>query len=315
MTVKENITTLHCLNSITAIPYQSFTFPLYRVRLQRLMPQGNNVAIGAVEGDRPVGLLLAEIEPTAAIVLSLYVTPAHRQRGIATALLNQLEQMVMQQKILQRQVKELQLVYMTGKPTTVALERLLQNSHWALPETSMIVCKSTTDRIAAALWMKQYPLPSAFQICPWVEITAAEVQQVEQQQADRPWIPADLAPSRQEGRLEPINSLGLRHQGQLIGWVLTHRLDASTIRYTCSFICPDFQRMGRLVPVYVEAIRRQHQAGIPNGIWTVPVHHPAMFNFVKNRMAPYMTSVEETRRITKRLALEPDPNRREPCQF
>jgi GNAT superfamily N-acetyltransferase len=290
--------TLHLLNSITALSYQSFTYPFYRSRLQRLTPQGNDVAIGAVEDDQPVGLLLAEIEPPAAVIHSIYVKPSHRQRGIATALLKQLEQTVL------RQVKELHLVYITGKSTTVALEKLLQSNDWAAAETSMIVCKSTTDRIADAPWMQQSYLPSAFQIVPWAEITTAEVQQVEQQQAANPWIPADLAPSRQEGTLEPVNSLGLRYQGQIVGWVLTHRLDASTIRYTCSFIRPDFQRMGRLIPVYVEAIRRQHEAGIPNGIWTVPVHHPAMFNFVKQRMAPYMISVEETRRVTKALAIK-----------
>ena len=292
--------TLHLLNSLTAIPYQSFTFPFYRSQLQHLMPQGNDLAIGAVDGNQPVGLLLAEIEPdgTSAIVLSIFVKPSHRQQGIATALLNQLEQAVRPWD-----VKQLQLVYITGKPTTIALERLLQHSHWTSPTTSMIVCKSTTDRIADASWMKQYRLPSSFQISPWSEVTAADVHQMEQQQLDNPWIPADLAPSRQEGTLEPINSLGLRHQGQIVGWVLTHRLDLNTIRYTCSYIRPDFQRMGRLVPVYVEAIRRQHQAGICNGIWTVPVHHPAMFKFVKHRMVPYMTTVEETRRVTKMLTM------------
>lgn len=290
--------TLHSLNSITALLYQRFTFPLYRARLLAGTIQGATVAIGAMAGDRAIGLVLAELVPAqrSANLLSIFVDPSHRCRGIGTALLTRLEQELQQQGC-----PELQLVYVTGKPSTAALERLLQRCHYPSPQPRMIVCKSTTERIAAAPWMQKYYLPPAFQIVPWVDITPSERYTIQQQQDEHAWIPADLVPFQLEDNFEPINSLALRYRQQVVGWVITHRLDANTIRYTCSFVRDDLQRMGRIIPMYVTAIQRQEQAGIRNGIWTVPRRHTAMFNFVQQRMAAYMTSIEETRGMTKSL--------------
>lgn len=293
------MTTLHHLNSMTAVPYQRFTFPIYRTYLQGLIPQDNVLAIGATTAEQASGLVLAELSPEtrSGTILSIFVDPPYRRQGIGTALL-----MHMEQELQQRGYQELQLVYVTGKPTTTALERLLHTCQWTAPEPRMIVCKSTTEHIAAAPWMHKDHLPPAFEIFPWIEITSDERRSLQQQQDEHPWIPSDLVPFQLEEGFEPINSLGLRYRQQVVGWVITHRLDSNTIRYTCSFVREDLQRMGRIIPMYVAAIQRQHQAGIINGIWTVPLRHTAMFNFVQQRMAPYMTSIEETRGVTKPLA-------------
>ncbi len=288
---------LELLNPLTALPYQAFTFPTFRARLQRLGPL--SIAIGAVKAGCPVGLVLAELSPDLRVaeVLSIFVTPAARRSGVGTALLTQLEQ-----TLAERGCTEVQMVFMTGKPAIAALEQLLEKRHWTAPEPRMIVCKSTIDRITQAPWMAQNRLPASFTLFPWHELTAAERDTLHQEQQTATWFPADLAPLAQEQEnLEPLNSLGVRYQGSVVGWVMTHRLNADTIRYTCSFIRADLQRRGRIIPLYVEAIRRQAIAGIPNGIWTVPLRHTAMFNFVQNRMASYMTSIEMTKGTTKQL--------------
>ncbi len=292
------MTTMHILNSITASLYQQFTFPYYRTRLQTITASGMTIAIGAMDGAQAVGLVLAERLPESrsANVLSIFVAPSHRSRGIGTALLTRLEQELQHQGC-----AELQIVYVTGKPTTPALERLLHHCQWTPPQLRMLVCKSTFDRIVAAPWMHRYYLPSVFEIVPWADISPDERRDIQQRQDENPWIPSDLVPFQLEENFEPINSLALRYQQQIVGWVITHRLDTSTIRYTCSFVREDLQRMGRIVPMYVAAIQRQQQAGIMNGIWTVPQRHTAMFNFVQQRMAPYMASIEETRGATKLL--------------
>jgi GNAT superfamily N-acetyltransferase len=288
---------LELLNPLTAIPYQAFTFPAFRSQLQRLGPL--SIAIGAIKEGCPVGLVLAErsADSRRAEVLSLFVTPSARRCGVGTALLTQLEQ-----TLAECGCTEVQMVFMTGKPAIAALEQLLETHHWTAPQTRMIVCKSTIDRITQAPWMAQHHLPASFTVFPWHELTAADREALHQEQQTATWIPPDLAPLAQEQEnLEPLTSLGVRYQGSVVGWLLTHRLNAETIRYTCSFIRTDLQRRGRIIPLYVEAIRRQAIAGIPHGIWTVPLRHTAMFNFVQNRMAPYMTSIEATKGATKQL--------------
>lgn len=288
--------TLERLNSITALPYQAFTFPAFRSRLQAL--GSFHIAIGAVKDGNPVGLILAELssDRKLAEVLSIFVTQTARQQGIGTALLGRLEQTLVEQDC-----TEMRLVYLSEKPSTLMLERLLEKYQWSAPQPRMLVGRSTIDRIVQAPWMAQSHLPASFTIFPWYELTDQERSDLQQPQtAD--WIPPDLAPlALEQEPIEPINSLGVRYQGTVVGWVITHRLNSETIRYTCSFIRADLQRRGRMIPLYVEAIRRQDQAGIRNGIWTVPLRHTGMFHFVQNRMAPYMTSISITQGATKSL--------------
>jgi hypothetical protein len=94
----------------------------------------------------------------------------------------------------------------------------------------------------------------------------------------------------------------LRYQGQVVGWVINHRLSPDTIRYTCSFVRKDLQKMGRIISLYAEAAKRQYRANILKGIWTVPLQHQSMVNFVKRHWKPYLNSIEETRGTFKVLA-------------
>ena len=285
-------------NPLTGFVYQGFTFPRFRPHLEVLKPEGSTVAIAASDSDLPVGLVLAEILPDgkSAEVLSIFVGQKYRELGIGTSLLMRLEE-----ELFSRGCTNVHLAYTTGKPTTSTLEHLLKKCHWTLPEARTIVCKSTTDKIADAPWMQKSTLPAAYTVFPWVEITAEERRAIAQQQAAEPWIPSQLIPFVSEKDLEPLNSIGLRYQGQVVGWVITHRLAPDTIRYTCSFVRQDLQKMGRIIPLYVKAIQLQEKAGIPNGIWTVPFMYTSMVNFVQKRMAPYMISIEESKASWKSL--------------
>jgi GNAT superfamily N-acetyltransferase len=285
-------------NPLTGFLYQGFTFPRFRPHLEVLKPEGSTVAIAASDSDLPVGLVLAEILPDgkSAEVLSIFVEQKYRDIGIGTSLLIRLEE-----ELFSRGCTSVNLAYTTGKPTTPTLEHLLKKCNWSVPEARTIVCKSTTDKIAGAPWMQKSTLPAAYTVFPWVEITAEERVAIAQQQAAEPWIPPQLIPFVSEQDLEPLNSIGLRYQGQVVGWVITHRLAPDTIRYTCSFVRQDLQKMGRIIPLYVTAIKLQEKAGIPNGIWTVPFIYTSMVNFVQKRMAPYMISIEESKTSWKSL--------------
>ena len=285
-------------NPLTGYVYQEFTFPLFRPHLEVLKPEGSTVAIAASDSDKPIGLVLAEILPDgkSAEVLSIFVAQKYRQLGIGTSLLSRLEE-----ELLSRGCTSVNLAYTTGKSTTLHLEHLLEKCNWTVPEPRMIVCKSTTDKIANAPWMQKSTLPAAYTVFPWLEITDEERLAIAQKQAAEPWIPPQLIPFTSEKDLEPLNSIGLRYQGQVVGWVITHRMAPDTIRYTCSFVRQDLQKMGRIIPLYVRAIKLQEKAGIPNGIWTVPFIYTSMVNFVQKRMAPYMISVEESKSSGKPL--------------
>jgi GNAT superfamily N-acetyltransferase len=288
---------LDCTQS--ALVYQKFTFPSYQRWLDTESLNASSVAIGAIDSNIPIGLALARLLPNSrsAVVLSVYVTPSHRCQGIGASLLSRLEE-----KLISRGSIEANLTYTTGQKSISIFERLLQSSNWTTPSVQQLVCKCNRQTLSAPWLQKDYPLPNSFTIFPWVEITCQERLTIQQQQEEQPWIPADLVPFQHEENLEPLNSLGLRYQGEVVGWLLTHRIDPETIRYTCSFIRKDLQRFGRLIPLYVEAVKRQARL-LPdsNVTWTVPVIHTSMVSFVKKHLAPYMISFEESRSSYKIL--------------
>jgi GNAT superfamily N-acetyltransferase len=284
---------LTCVNNFGAVFfYQAFTYPRFRIKLQALTPEGNTVGIAASDSGKPIGLALAEILPDgkSAEMLSIFVARTHRRQGIGKALLTRLEE-----ELFLRGCTSVELVYITGQPTTLALEGLLQRCNWTSPQPRRIVCKSTTDKIAKAPWMQKSRLPDSYTIFPWVQITTEERVAIYQQQQAEPWIPPDLIPPTCEKHLDPLNSLGLRYQGQVVGWVLTERIAPDTISYNSMFVRQDLQKMGRGISLVANAIQRQAQANIPRGIYAVWLTNTPMIRFVKKHMIPYLTSLEESR--------------------
>jgi GNAT superfamily N-acetyltransferase len=290
--------TFNVVEKSTATDYENLTFPSFRNLLQNIYSDQSIVAIAASHQEKPVALALAKIKENnkSGEVLSIFVETLYRNTGLGTSLLKRLEQ-----EIRARDCKTIEMVYMTGQPTTPVLERLLHKCDWEVPQARMLVCKGN-EKILEAPWISKYShLPSSYNIFPWNEITEQERQVIKEQQETQAWIPEDLIPFKHENNCEPLNSLGLRYQGQVVGWVINHRLSQDTIRYTCSFVRKDLQKMGRIISLYAEAAKRQYEVNILKCIWTVPLQHESMVNFVNRHWAPYLNSLKETRGSFKAL--------------
>jgi len=290
--------TIKSLDKSTATLYQELTFPSFQPRLQTLEAQGATIAIGASLMQQPFGLALAEIQndSRAAKILSLFVKPRYRRLGVGTALLAQLEE-----TLSHKGCTKAEIVYTSGNPSTAALERLLQKLNWTPPQPRMLLCKSTTEKIVAAPWLYRYSLPSEFTILPWFELTLAQRRRIQLRQNQQRWYPDALTPFHDENKLEPLNSLCLIYQTEVVGWMITHRIASNMIRYTSLFVRQDLQKLGRAIPMLTEAIKRQVNSEVFYGIWTVSIDNRRMVNFVNRRLAPYMISMAQTQGAIKWL--------------
>ena len=99
----------------------------------------------------------------------------------------------------------------------------------------------------------------------------------------------------EDTRLEPLNSLGLRYQGEVIGWTITHRIDSETIRYSVMFVEERFQRMGRGFSLLTQAVKRQIDSGIPYATAAVSNNNPSMLHCVERYHKPYAMFISESR--------------------
>ena len=284
------------LNHSTIQPYQHLTYPIWRTRLQQPF-ENLIIGIGADLDAQPVGLAMANIIPhnNKAEIVSIYVQPKYRQQGIGGLLLTNLSQ-----KLQAMGCTRLELSY-TASATSIALERLLTQQGWSTPQPKMLVCHSITERMQQAPWLYDYRLPATFTIFPLAELTSREYESIQQKQAIAPWYPEILSPFRGELPVEPLNSLGLRYQGQVVGWMATHRLAPDTIRYTSLFVRQDLQKMGRAIPLIAEAIKLQLKSNIPQYICAAAVENQTMIKFVRRRLQPFLTQVRESRQSYRLL--------------
>lgn len=283
----------------TALFYSPFTFAQYRHRLQKLVPDGTTVAIGVSNLGQPIGLAIAEVflENNYAKILSIFVESSHRRQKIGAALLTRLEEELYTQGCTQAK-----LFWKKGKPVALPLERLLQKCNWSTPQPCNIECKSDLDAIAEAPWFQmKFRLSPDMTVFPWAEITERERIVIKQTQELEPWFDEKLNPFQNEENFEPLNSLGLRYQGRVVGWMLTERIKPDTIEYRCMFVRQDLQKLGRGIALFVNAIKIQNKANVPNGIWRVKLDNPPMLRFVKKHMKPYLTSFDKVSCSSKLL--------------
>ena len=282
--------------------YESLTFPSLRQQAQSRRITEPLITMAASHQGTFIGLALADVFPRGdmARVLSLFVAPEHRGKGVGSTMLAHLEGALAREGC-----RGVRLAYRADWPAVPAIEHLLEKHSWNAPRVHMQLYKASVDRVMEAPWIEEAKLPEAFSIFSWSELTPEEREAIQQRQADEEWFPRALTPFQAEENMEPLNSLGLRYEGQVAGWMITHRIAPDTIQYTSLFIEAALQRQGRALPLLAEAIRRHAAAReeVPNGIFQVAVENEAMIKFVEHYLQPYMTSTTELRR--SRRALRP----------
>ena len=288
------------------------TFPVYR-HLLSLRPaprhpeQGDDQLIQPVgfvarSDEGPVGFALAELPLGASAsipeLLSLFVRPESRNRGVGTALLERLER-----HLGERGFQEVKAVYMGNRPGNAALSRVFAKRGWSAPEVRTVTLRFSPRGARDTPWYGRVRLSQEYQIFPWTELTPGEREQLQRSQADSRWIPAGLVPWDHDFHsFDPVSSVGLRYRGQVVGWVINHRVPPATVRFTCSFMRKDLGRRGRILPLYTASLERLEAAGCTDCLFITPMVFPTMVDFVRNRCAPWTGVLTETYGVSKRLA-------------
>jgi GNAT superfamily N-acetyltransferase len=296
----------------TVVPdLEAMTFPVYR-RFLALRPTPRHPELGdkrvvqplglvAWQGERPVGLLLAErpVEaPDRAEVLSLFVSDDRRNAGVATGLVHRLEQ-----HLRAAGVRTVTAVYMTGKPGIAPMERVFEKCRWTPPEARTISVWFTPEEAMRMPWFGRLEIAaSELEICAWEDVTAEEKAALARSQEAAPWIPRGLEPWRHDFYgFERVSSVGLRHRGEVVGWIINHELRPGSVRFTCHFMQPRHSRRGRMLALYTESIQRLQRAGCVVCSFAVPMYYREMTQFLKRRCLPWLEHVSESRAVSKEL--------------
>lgn len=254
------------------------------------------ILVGVQWQSQPVGFISAISSPdrTQANILSLFVEPAHRQRGLGRQLLT-----CMQQVLRDHGCQQVDLTY-SSDTTTPALEHMLGQHNWLPARPYSLICSTEAKNFEKAPWMYRHPLPASFTTFPWLELTAEQRQEIQAQRQESLKYPPELDPFKEENKIDPVTSLGLCYQGQVIGWMITHRIAPDTLRYSALFVKQDLPKIRCAVPLIAAAIKRQiENAEVTKLTFVVMAYNTPMIRFLQRHLAPYLTSIDQAWTATK----------------
>ncbi|MEH2157172.1 GNAT family N-acetyltransferase [Nostoc sp.] len=296
------------LEQDTAVNYEKLTYPYYQRLLQELTPEKLVIAIGVEFESEPIGLILATYWNSSnhskiyAKILSLFVVPSYRCQGLGKALLGRMEI-----ELQSRGCCEVSLSYVES-PNSPTLEKILNQSNWTVPNATALICYASRVKLEQAsqphlieyLEKLEKKLPPSYTIFFWRDLTAQEREAIESQiQTDT--LVRQSNPFTEESKIEPLNSLGLRYQNKVIGWMITHRTAPDTIRYTQLFVEPDFQPLSRSILMLVKSIliHVEKATEATKATWQTDINNAQMVNFIYRRLAPYLDEIRKSFVSTK----------------
>lgn len=294
------------LGSMTFPRFRRFLYPRLGTGVVGVVMMGSGTQSG--EG-RPLGLCVGFIPTESgggeAELLSLYVRPTHRGRGVGTRLLGAMEEVMRQ-----RGCAGVGTVYMTRIPSLAAFEALLQTRGWSQPVRRMSIFKTDTVRLREASWMPLFQtLPRGFEIVRWDTIGAVAREDLRCTLSDlQGAVPRDVDPFLYEGLgidgspAEPELSLGCLHEGRVVGWHLVHRLGAEQVRFSCSYVRAEVQVQVPLLALWNHAFRSMPTDRSTEVSWAIAPQHEAMAKFTQRLLGSFVTHTDETRGARKPLS-------------
>ena len=239
------------LDRRNAPAYKHLTYYWFQDCLNLLSTQFTTIAIGVAFQGQPVGLILAEYpkDRGRAVILSLFVAPEHRQRGIGTALLIQIEQILTVSGC-----EQIDFIHSLNLMTPV-IERILDRQSWSPSSANSLQCLTDLKTIEQAPFLNRYTFPQKFMIFPWSELTELERSQIEHKENGLDY-PDELLPFR-AGRIETPASIGVRDGDRVIGWSIVAQVSPNCVSYSSLFVRPEYRSIGLGIHLLVASINRQ----------------------------------------------------------
>ncbi|QND61761.1 GNAT family N-acetyltransferase [Mesorhizobium huakuii] len=254
--------------------------------------------VAARTTDVTAGLALAVPGPSGQFeLLSVYVLPMLRRMGFGSSMLGTIEE-EFRGLGFRRGVHFLRV----GEHNQDAARFFVKNG-WTRPAVNKLVCHTTVPLAFETPWLVEARLPVRYRIVGWRSLGADQRATI--RDFDEPGVNDDVNPFIYEEDSDPHTSLALvdAEGGTVRGWAITHRLDSSTLRWTCSFIHPSLQATALMRPLWLEVARRQRAfPELVNLMFTVPVTEPRMARFALRRMRPWLSELAYACITMKRVA-------------
>lgn len=292
------ITRLHpeVLDKGTRDAFANFVEPQYREFLTR---KENTIAFGATYQGLPIGILIAECKPLiqTALIQTIFVMEEHRHHGVGTQLLEAFHEELKKLNYLL-----LLFTYSSDEPWAPSLEHIIATLGWPKPRIVEIECLFDAFTFDPPWIHLQITLPTGYNTFPWAELLPDQRRKLMHQQKSG-LFPENLSPFNAEQQIEQLNSLGLEYKGEVIGWMITHRIAPDTIRYSSLFIQRRWQMSGVAILLLRDSILKQKQSEVHWAKLRLNIGdtESSWLQFVKRRLMPYAHHITTHKEAWKQL--------------
>lgn len=243
------------------------------------------VAVAARVRSQTVGLALADLLDSGAVkVRSFFVEPEQHRKGIGSGLCAALED-----RAREMGAKSVEAMYEASGPFGPAAQKIAEKRGWKPSQPPTLVCRSNWNRIKQAPFIDR-PLPSGYEIFSWTDLQDSDRQAIREEHERAPFYPEALSPFAGPA-FEPLNSVGLRKDGRVVGWMITHRMGPSLISYSSLFVREEERGTG--MALLTESMKRAVQGGVESGIFGVNNLNRTMIGVMAKHLRPYLEEYRE----------------------
>ncbi len=228
-----------------------------------------------------VGLILVEkLTEQQGLVICWHVLKSQRGFKLGKQLVSHMEKLAVK-----KGVQHLSLSYRRDSGSQLQITKSLYHLDWQDIEKKLWLTKFSVDRFVQMAWCKKMkPLPAEYEIFLWDRLTEQDKQYIKARQKKENWYPKELPPVFDQNMFDHETSVGLRLNGDVVGWMMTNRINDRIVEYNSLFVSPTLQRLGRGMHLIVDAITRQQALGLEFGIFQVLSDNQAMCGFIEKRM-------------------------------
>lgn len=243
------------------------------------------ITFGACDNHLPIGAGSALLNDHLHYleILHIEVEKSHRNHHIGRTLIAKI-----QEAAIEHGAKIFSLIYPQNAPETPAIEKILQANHWRGSRPFMIQCYFDALTFDAPWVHFNYRYPKGYQEFRWKYLSKKERENLEYRQKQG-HFPQLISPFREENQLENLNSLGLKYEKRIVGWIITHRIDSETIRYSSLYIEPSLQFRGLAIKLLANSILLHMKAPTQRAYLEIPLLHVhySWIQFIKKRILPH----------------------------
>lgn len=287
--------------------FAALTYERYRRPITDAARADGLIVVGAYSLLEPVGLLVGAIssENSDAHLLSLTVVSEHQSRGIATEMLRQFEEAVC--------ARDGQVLYASYVGDNPPLERAFAKQGWDAPRVMAVAVECSPEAIyPSPIYQMKAVAPPEFEFFAWADLTATDRAAIEARERQLGgWYSAashagNVSPFVEEQFLEPQCSVGLRHQGEVVGWMIVHRIRADALHFISLFLSPEYRRQNLGILLVMSAVQRVVDTYLPvfpsiRVFWQFTIENNIMEQMVEQHLAPYALAFNREKTVIKHI--------------